>query len=70
MRKSGVTHGQPGLTATELDTRTAIRKAKLQLQAAKKLARQLEAESSHSEICDIVKKSSSAPIGMVRCSDA
>ncbi len=40
LRKSGVTHGQSGLTATELETRKAIRKAKLQLQTARKLDRQ------------------------------
>ena len=42
LRTSGVTHGQSGLTATELQTRTAIRKATFQLQTAKKLARQWE----------------------------
>ena len=40
LRKSGVTHGQSGLTATEHETRTATRKAKFDLQTAKKLANQ------------------------------
>ena len=40
LRKSGVTHGQSGLTATEHETRTATRKAKSDLQNAKKLAMQ------------------------------
>jgi hypothetical protein len=40
LRKSGVTHGQSGLTAAELETRKTIRKAKFDLHAAKKLARQ------------------------------
>ena len=40
LRKSGVTHRQSGLNATELETRKKIRDARLQLQTAKKLARQ------------------------------
>ena len=35
LRKSGVAHGQSGLTATELETRTALRKAKFQVGTAK-----------------------------------
>jgi hypothetical protein len=40
LRKSGVTHGQSGLTDTEQETRTAIRKAKFKLHTATKLSRQ------------------------------
>ena len=40
LRKSGVTRRQSGLTATEQETRTATRKAKFDLQTAKKLAGQ------------------------------
>ena len=40
LRKSGDTHGQSGLTATELETRKTIREAKYDLHTAKKLARQ------------------------------
>jgi hypothetical protein len=42
LRKSGDTHGQSGLTATELETQAAIRKTRLELQNAKKLHRQWE----------------------------
>ena len=41
-RKSGHTHGQSGLTATELQTRKANRKAKCNLHTAMKLARQMK----------------------------
>ena len=40
VRKSGVAHGQSGLTATEQETRTATRKAKYDLRIAKDLAMQ------------------------------
>jgi hypothetical protein len=40
VRKSGVTHGKSGLTATEHETRTATYKAKDELRIAKKLAMQ------------------------------
>ena len=39
-RKSGVTHGETGLTATEHETRAAIRKAKLDMRTATQLAAQ------------------------------
>ncbi len=42
LRKSEDTHGQSGLTATELETQAAIRKTRLELQNAKKLHRQWE----------------------------
>ena len=42
LRKSGVTHGQSGLNATELEKRTAIRKAKFELRTGTKLALQLD----------------------------
>ena len=37
LRKSGVAHGHSGLTATELETRTATRKAKLDMRTARQL---------------------------------
>ena len=40
LRKSGVEHGQSGLSATELETRAAIRKAKFDMRTAKELAKQ------------------------------
>ena len=40
LRKSGVTHGQSGLTATKLETRKTSRKAKFDLQNAKELDKQ------------------------------
>ncbi len=40
LRKSGVTHGQSGLDATEVEMRTAIRKAKFELRTGRKLARE------------------------------
>ena len=39
-RMSGVTHGNTGLTATEHETRAAIRKAKLDMRTATRLAAQ------------------------------
>ena len=42
MRKSGVTHGESGLSATEQKTRAAIRKAKFDMRVAKALAEQWE----------------------------
>ena len=41
-RKSGDTHGKTGLTATEYETRAAIRKAKLDMRTATRLAAQWE----------------------------
>ena len=40
LRKSGVAHGQSGLSATEQKTRAAIRKAKFDMRTAKALAKQ------------------------------
>jgi hypothetical protein len=40
VRKSGVAHGESGLTATEQEIRTATRKAKLDIRTATSLARQ------------------------------
>jgi hypothetical protein len=40
VRKSGVAHCESGLTATELEARTATRQAKLDIRTAKKLAAQ------------------------------
>jgi len=40
VRKSGVAHRESGLTATELEARTATRKAKLDIRTARKLAAQ------------------------------
>ncbi len=40
VRKSGVAHGQSGLSATEQETRAATRKAKLDMRTAKELAQQ------------------------------
>jgi hypothetical protein len=37
LRKSGVAHGDSGLTATELETRTATRKAKFDMRTARQL---------------------------------
>ena len=37
LRKSGVAHGESGLTATELETRTAARQAKFDIGTARKL---------------------------------
>ena len=39
-RKSGVAHGQSGLSATEQETRAATRKAKFDMRTAKELAKQ------------------------------
>ena len=43
VRKSGVAHCESGLTATELEARTATRQAKLDIRTAKKLAAQCTA---------------------------
>ena len=43
LRKPGVTHGESGLTATELETRTIIRKAKFDMQTARILDEQWRA---------------------------
>ena len=40
LRKSGVAHGQSGLSATELETRAATRKAKSDMRTAQELAKQ------------------------------
>ena len=40
LRKSGVAHGQSGLSATEQETRAATRKAKFDMRTAKELAKQ------------------------------
>ena len=40
LRKSGVTHGVSGLTATEQETRTAIRKTRFDIRTAKNLEKQ------------------------------
>ena len=37
LRKSGVAHGESGLTVAELETRTATRKAKLDIRTARDL---------------------------------
>ena len=52
-RKSGVAHCQTGLTATELETRAAIRKAKAELRLARRLSvqrnnKELTVHSCHS----------------------
>ena len=44
LRKSGVAHGESGLSATEQKTRSAIRKAKFDMRTAKALAEQWEKE--------------------------
>ena len=43
LRKSGVAHGESGLTATEHETRTATRKAKLDMRTARQLAARWDA---------------------------
>ena len=42
LRKSGVAHGQSGLSATEQKTRAAIRKAKFDMRTAKALAKECD----------------------------
>ena len=51
VRKSGTAHCQSGLTATELQTRSAIRTAKYELRTAKELASQWKnGELTHANI--------------------
>ena len=49
LRKSGVTHGESGLTATELETRTATRKAKFDMRTARILDEQWRARWLNSQ---------------------
>ena len=51
LRKSGVAHGQSGLSATEQETRAAARKARYDMRTAKDLARQWQTRSLTWDIC-------------------
>ena len=52
LRKSGVAHGQSGLSATELETRAATRKAKFDMRTAKELAKQWDNGTLTWDKCD------------------
>ena len=51
LRKSGVAHGQSGLSATEQETRAAARKARYDMRTATDLARQWQSRSLTWDIC-------------------
>ena len=51
VRKSGIAHGQSGLSATEQETRAATRKAKFEMRTATHLAQQLKAGAMAYDNC-------------------